>query len=56
MLEAARDAGIGNEYTLYSFECGPWLGSDKACVEHETAADDGKPVPKKQATVAGTGK
>jgi hypothetical protein len=56
MLEAARDAGIGNEYTLYSFECGPWPGSDKACVEHETAADDGKPVPKKQATVAGTEK
>jgi hypothetical protein len=56
MLEAARDAGIGSEYTLYSFECGPWPGSDKACEEHETAADDGKPAPKKQATVVGTKK
>ncbi|MFQ5994330.1 MAG: multiheme c-type cytochrome [Acidiferrobacterales bacterium] len=33
MLEAARKAGIANEYTLYSFSCNSWKGNKQSCDE-----------------------
>lgn len=48
MLEAARDAGIRSEYTLYSFECGPWPGSDKACRDSTKAAANTQLTAKKK--------
>jgi hypothetical protein len=48
MLEAARAAGIGSEYTLYSFECGPWPGSDKACRDGTKAAANSELKAKKK--------